>query len=68
MLTGYLPFVSRDGSSTSLFYQIMQAIVRWPKDLNISKQAKQVVQSILIRQPEKRMSFLTIQNLEWFQS
>ncbi|KAI9301414.1 kinase-like domain-containing protein [Cunninghamella echinulata] len=68
MLTGYLPFASRDGSSSSLFYQIMQAIVRWPKDIPISLQAKQVVQSILVRQPEKRKSLLSIQTLEWFQS
>ncbi|KAI8092738.1 kinase-like domain-containing protein [Halteromyces radiatus] len=67
LLVGYLPFSARDGSTTSqLFYQIIQASIRWPKDIDIPDQAKQVVNSLLHRQPDKRISLLDILSLPWF--
>ncbi|ORZ12285.1 kinase-like domain-containing protein [Absidia repens] len=69
MLVSYLPFSARDGTSLSqLFYQIVQATIRWPKDQVISSHAKQVVSSLILRQPEKRMSLADIPSLPWFQS
>ncbi|KAI8337721.1 kinase-like domain-containing protein [Chlamydoabsidia padenii] len=68
MLVGYLPFSARDGVTLSqLFYQIMQASIRWPKDQVISDHAKQVVESLLQRQPEKRMPLIDIPAQPWFQ-
>lgn len=68
MLVGYLPFSARDGVSLSqVFYQIMQACVRWPKDQAISDHAKQVAESLLQRQPHKRIPLVDVPSLPWFQ-
>jgi serine/threonine protein kinase len=70
MLVGHLPFTPRDGSSLSqLFYQIIQGIIRWPKDQIISDHAKQTVEAFLHRQPSKRIPLVdAFSSLPWLLS
>jgi serine/threonine protein kinase len=73
LLVGYLPFrydASKGERVTQMFYRIVRAQVKWPKDLPhaaISPQAKDVVERILIRQPEHRIHLDDIDRLPWFQ-
>jgi serine/threonine protein kinase len=69
LLVGYLPFRydRRKGERVSqLFYRIVRAEVKWPQDCVISSEAKQVVQTILERNPIKRISLSEIEDLPWF--
>ncbi|KAI8093325.1 kinase-like domain-containing protein [Halteromyces radiatus] len=76
LLVGYLPFrydVSKGERVTQMFYRIVRAQIKWPKTwdlhchLAISSQAKDVVERILVRQPELRISLDDIERLPWFQ-
>ncbi|ORX43081.1 kinase-like protein [Hesseltinella vesiculosa] len=66
LLAAQLPFTSRDNSMTHLFYQIMQATLRWPKHIPISDHAKQVVQALLMRRPEQRALLSQVPSFPWF--
>lgn len=77
LLVGYLPFrydASKGERVTQMFYRIVRAQVKWPKvwdlphaaHLAISPQAKDVVERILIRQPEHRIRLDDIDLLPWF--
>ncbi|KAI9359146.1 kinase-like domain-containing protein [Pilaira anomala] len=69
LLVGYLPFSynPRRGEKLShLFHRIILAQVKWPKTDNISTGAKEVVNSILVRQPEKRIRLNQLDTLTWF--
>ncbi|KAI8073091.1 kinase-like domain-containing protein [Gongronella butleri] len=68
LLVASLPFKSKNGSSsvTHLFYQIMEATLRWPKTLALSDAAKQVVQALLMRRPEQRIALADLPQLPWF--
>lgn len=71
LLVGYLPFrydPRKHERVSQLFYRIVRADIKWPKDKFISEDAKFVVKSILETHPEKRMSIQEIQQLPWFQS
>lgn len=77
LLAGYLPFMynpSRGEKVSHLFYRIVSGDYRWPSDWQqhpkhaASAEAKQVVERILVRQPEKRISLNDIENLPWFVS
>lgn len=69
LLVGYLPFSynPRRGEKLShLFHRIILAQVKWPKTDNISTEAKEVVNSIIVRQPEKRIRLNQLDTLTWF--
>ncbi|ORZ24622.1 kinase-like domain-containing protein [Absidia repens] len=76
LLVGYLPFrydVSKGERVTQMFYRIVRAQIKWPKTwdhhhhLAISPEAKDVVERILVRQPELRLDLDNIDRLPWFQ-
>ncbi|KAG0174174.1 hypothetical protein DFQ28_004659 [Apophysomyces sp. BC1034] len=69
LLVGYLPFRYNptNGERVSkLFYRIVKAEVKWPSNHSISAEARQVVERILVRNPDKRISLQNIANLPWF--
>ncbi|KAI8636490.1 kinase-like domain-containing protein [Parasitella parasitica] len=69
LLVGYLPFsydVNRGEKVSHLFHRIVLAQVKWPQNDNISPEAKEVVEQILVRNPEKRMQLDQIALLPWF--
>jgi serine/threonine protein kinase len=69
LLVGYLPFSydTNKGEKTShLFHRIVMAQVKWPVNDNISNEAKDVVNQILVRQPEKRIRLNQVEKLPWF--
>lgn len=69
LLVGYLPFrydPRKQERVSQLFYRIVRAEIKWPKDTPISDDAKFVVQSILERNPEKRIDIHDIEKLAWF--
>lgn len=69
MLVGYLPFTynpNKGEKISHLFHRIVTAQVKWPTSDNISAKAKQVVESILVRQPAKRIRLNEIEKLPWF--
>lgn len=71
LLVGYLPFrydPRKNERVSQLFYRIVRAEVKWPTDTQISQEAKQVVRSILERNPDKRISIHQIEDLPWFQT
>ncbi|CAO3581721.1 unnamed protein product [Absidia cylindrospora] len=76
LLVGYLPFrydVSKGERVTQMFYRIVRAQIKWPKTwdhhhhLAISPEAKDVVERILVRQPEHRIDLDNIDRSPWFQ-
>lgn len=76
LLVGYLPFrydAIKGERVTQMFYRIVRAQVKWPKTwdqhppLAASTQAKQVVERILVRQPDQRIPLDDIGALPWFQ-
>ncbi|KAI8074577.1 kinase-like domain-containing protein [Gongronella butleri] len=72
MLVGHLPFsfdASRGERVTQLFYRIVRAQVKWPKqwDPTHLASARLVVEKILVRQPELRIRLDQIEQLDWFQ-
>ncbi|KAI8063382.1 kinase-like domain-containing protein [Gilbertella persicaria] len=69
LLVGYLPFTydPHKGEKIShLFHRIVMAQVKWPVDDNISLEAKEVVQKILVRHPDKRVRLDQVEQLPWF--
>lgn len=77
LLAGYLPFMynpARGEKVSHLFYRIVSADYKWPSDWQqhpkhaASAEAKQVIERILVRQPEKRISLNEIESLQWFVS
>lgn len=69
LLVGYLPFrydPRKNERVSQLFYRIVRAEVKWPKDIQISQEAKDVVKRILERNPEKRIPIHEIEDLPWF--
>lgn len=69
LLVGYLPFTynpNRGEKLSHLFHRIVLAQVKWPKSDNISTEAKDVVNSILVRQPEKRIKLHQLSAMAWF--
>jgi serine/threonine protein kinase len=69
MLVGYLPFTynqSKGEKLSHLFHRIVMAQVKWPSKDNISPDAKNVVESILVRKPEKRIRLDQLEKLAWF--
>ncbi|KAI9272231.1 kinase-like domain-containing protein [Helicostylum pulchrum] len=69
LLVGYLPFSynpNRGEKLSHLFHRIVLAQVKWPKSDNISTEAKDVVNSILVRQPEKRIKLHQLSAMAWF--
>lgn len=69
LLVGYLPFTynANKGEKIShLFHRIVMAQVKWPQNDNISLEAKQVVEQILVRNPSKRARLQDIMLLPWF--
>ncbi|KAI8338438.1 kinase-like domain-containing protein [Chlamydoabsidia padenii] len=76
LLVGYLPFrydATKGERVTQMFYRIVRAQVKWPKTwdqhhhIAITPQAKEVVERILVRQPEQRIHLDDIDGLPWFQ-
>ncbi|KAI7895031.1 kinase-like domain-containing protein [Mucor mucedo] len=70
LLVGYLPFSysSRRGERVShLYHRIVLAKVNWPHTDKISEEAKEVVQRILVREPDKRIRLDQLDALLWFQ-
>lgn len=70
LLVGYLPFSysARKGERMShLFHRIVLAKVNWPHTDKISGEAKEVVQRILVREPDKRIRLNQLDTLSWFQ-
>ncbi|KAI9318237.1 kinase-like domain-containing protein [Dichotomocladium elegans] len=75
LLIGYLPFTynpARGERASHLFYRIVSANYKWPSswhqhpELAISNEAKEVVERILKRQPDKRIALTDIPKLAWF--
>jgi serine/threonine protein kinase len=69
LLVGYLPFrydPLKHERVSKLFYRIVRAEVKWPNDIKISQEAKDVVKKILERNPEKRITTDQIEGLPWF--
>ena len=54
MLCGFLPFDDRD--SETLFSQILQCKINFPKNNNLSDDAKDLIKKILQQKPEKRIT------------
>jgi protein-serine/threonine kinase len=53
MLTGTTPF--RAGTSDETFNNIVTNQVKWPDDVHVSPECKQIVKKLLRREPEKRL-------------
>lgn len=69
LLVGYLPFrydPRKHERVSQLFYRILGAEVKWPADIQISQEAKDVVKSILQRNPNKRIPIDEVEDLPWF--
>ncbi|KAK4519257.1 uncharacterized protein ATC70_009489 [Mucor velutinosus] len=69
LLVGYLPFTydaSKGEKIAHLFHRIVMAQVKWPQNDNISLEAKEVVEQILVRNPDKRARLQQINTLPWF--
>ncbi|KAF1805148.1 kinase-like domain-containing protein [Mucor lusitanicus] len=69
LLVGYLPFtydVSKGEKISHLFHRIVMAQVKWPQNDNISLEAKEVVEQILVRNPDKRARLQQVVLLPWF--
>ena len=69
LLVGYLPFTynaTKGEKLSHLFHRIVTAQVKWPTEDKISPEAKEVVDRILVRQAEKRISLDQIKSLNWF--
>ncbi|CDH52500.1 cbl-interacting serine threonine-protein kinase16 [Lichtheimia corymbifera JMRC:FSU:9682] len=76
LLVGYLPFMynpARGEKVSHLYYRIVSAEYRWPSadwqqhpERTISTEARQVVERILKRQPDKRINLADIETLPWF--
>ncbi|ORX49880.1 kinase-like protein [Hesseltinella vesiculosa] len=71
LLTGHLPFsydATRGERVTQLFYRIVRSQVKWPKDWDLAylSDARQLVEKILVRQPELRISLDEMEQLDWF--
>ncbi|KAL9558958.1 hypothetical protein MBANPS3_000659 [Mucor bainieri] len=69
LLVGYLPFtydVSKGEKISHLFHRIVMAQVKWPQNDNISLEAKEVVEQILVRNPDKRARLQQVMLLPWF--
>ncbi|ORZ03110.1 kinase-like domain-containing protein [Syncephalastrum racemosum] len=77
LLVGYLPFTydQRCGERVShMFYRIIQAHVKWPTTTSTTqsswtcKEAREVVERILVRQPDKRLVLEDVEHLSWYSS
>ncbi|KAI9272395.1 kinase-like domain-containing protein [Helicostylum pulchrum] len=69
LLVGYLPFrydARKNERVSQLFYRIVRAEVKWPKDTQLSQQAKDVVKAILDPNPDRRIAIDQIEDLPWF--
>ncbi|RUO95298.1 kinase-like domain-containing protein, partial [Jimgerdemannia flammicorona] len=81
MLVGELPFTyapERGEKVSHLFYKVMKAEVKWPRAKDtprkegkervrgVSDEAKEVVERILVRDPEKRIKLNELRGLRWF--
>ncbi|KAF7732513.1 hypothetical protein EC973_003259 [Apophysomyces ossiformis] len=69
LLVGYLPFrynPAKGERVSQLFYRIVKAETKWPSNHSISAEARQVVERILVRNPDKRINLQDIPNLPWF--
>ncbi|KAG2232524.1 hypothetical protein INT48_005414 [Thamnidium elegans] len=69
LLVGYLPFrydARKNERVSQLFYRIVRAEVKWPKDTQLSQQAKDVVKAILDPNPDRRIAIDQIEELPWF--
>ncbi|KAI7848313.1 kinase-like domain-containing protein [Circinella umbellata] len=76
LLVGYLPFMynpSKGEKVSHLFYRIVSGDYKWPNDWiqhperAVSNEAKEVVDRILKRHPQKRITLTDITKLAWFQ-
>lgn len=76
LLVGYLPFMynpARGEKVSHLFYRILSSSqVKWPSEWtkdpsrSISQEAKDVVNRLLTRQPDKRIDLTEVQKMPWF--
>ncbi|KAI8577255.1 hypothetical protein K450DRAFT_178089 [Umbelopsis ramanniana AG] len=76
LLVGYLPFMynpARGEKVSHLFYRILSSSqVKWPSEWtkdpsrSISQEAKDVVNSLLTRQPDKRIDLTEVKKMAWF--
>lgn len=69
LFVGYLPFSynpAKGDKLSHLFHRIVTAQVKWPAEDKISAEAKELVNRILVRQPEKRIRLDELRNLDWF--
>ncbi|KAG2187036.1 hypothetical protein INT44_003264 [Umbelopsis vinacea] len=76
LLVGYLPFMynpARGEKVSHLFYRILSSSqVKWPSEWtkdpsrSISQEAKDVVNRLLTRQPDKRIDLTEVKNMAWF--
>jgi len=62
MLTGYLPFCDQDVNT--VYKQILACSYKIPS--SVSAAAKDLIQSLLERIPNKRISLKNIRDHEWF--
>ena len=62
MLTGYLPFCDQDVNK--VYKQIIACNYTMPSSLSAA--AKDLIQSLLEKTPNKRISLKNIRNHEWF--
>jgi len=62
MLTGYLPFCDQDVNT--VYKQILACNYKIPS--SVSAAAKDLIQSLLERIPNKRISLKNIRDHEWF--
>lgn len=76
LLVGYLPFMynpARGEKVSHLFYRILSTSqVKWPSEWtkdssrSVSQEAKDTVNKLLTRQPEKRISLSEVKTMPWF--
>lgn len=69
MLTGTTPFKGAHTDET--FNNIVSTQLKWPDDVSVSPECKQVVKKLLRREPEKRLGAVNgatdIKRARWFQ-
>jgi serine/threonine protein kinase len=69
LVVGYLPFrydPRKHERVSQLFYRIVRADIKWPKQPAVSEDAKFVIKSILETKPNLRISIHEIEQLPWF--
>ena len=76
LLVGYLPFMynpAKGEKVSHLFYRIVSGDYKWPNEWTqhperaVSNEAKEVVDLILKRHPQKRITLTDVTKLAWFQ-